>query len=145
VATRSRWRFRLRLNAEITFDGGFFGGFSLTTNNFADSGNQTYTGGLQNYSIYINKAFLGWNGYPGLTVIAGKQDNPFYTTDLFYDPSIYPQGLVERIDFDKLDGHCSVRQTIRSDLRAPSVQASVTEAAQGPGLLPKGQRPFPAR
>jgi hypothetical protein len=41
VATRSRWRFRLRLNAEIKFDGGFFGGFSLTTNNFADSGNQT--------------------------------------------------------------------------------------------------------
>ena len=104
VATRSRWRFRLRLNAEIKFDGGFFGGFSLTTNNFADSGNQTYTGGFQNYSIYINKAFLGWNGYPGLTVIAGKQDNPFYTTDLFYDPSIYPQGLVERIDFDKLFG-----------------------------------------
>ena len=112
VATRSRWRFRLRLNAEITFDGGFFGGFSLTTNNFADSGNQTYTGGFQNYSIYINKAFLGWNGYPGLTVIAGKQDNPFYTTDLFYDPSIYPQGLVERIDFDKLFGWNSAGEPV---------------------------------
>src|SRR5260221_7848490 len=66
VATRSRWRFRLRLNAEIKFDGGFFGGFRLTTNHFSDSGNQTYTGGFQNYSIYISKAFLGWNGYPGL-------------------------------------------------------------------------------
>jgi hypothetical protein len=114
VATRSRWRFRLRLNAEIKFDGGFFGGFSLTTNNFADSGNQTYTGGFQNYSIYINKAFLGWNGYPGLTVIAGKQDNPFYTTDLFYDPSIYPQGLVERIDFDKLFGWNSAGEPVIS-------------------------------
>jgi len=102
----------LRLNAEIKFDGGFFGGFSLTTNNFADSGNQTYTGGFQNYSIYINKAFLGWNGYPGLTVIAGKQDNPFYTTDLFYDPSIYPQGLVERIDFDKLFGWNSAGEPV---------------------------------
>ncbi|HEY4783091.1 MAG TPA: putative porin, partial [Chthoniobacterales bacterium] len=66
VAQRDRWRFRLRLNAEIKFDGGFFGGFSLTTNNFVDTGNQTYTGGFQNYGIYINKAFLGWNGYPGL-------------------------------------------------------------------------------
>ena len=26
---------------------------------------------------------------------------PFYTTDLIYDPSVDPQGLVERIDFDK--------------------------------------------
>src|SRR4030088_2243698 len=112
VAQRDRWRFRLRLNAEIKFDGGFFGGFSLTTNNFADTGNQTYTGGFQNYGIYISKAFLGWNGYPGLTIIAGKQDNPFYTTDLFYDPSIYPQGLVERIDFDKLFGWNSAGEPV---------------------------------
>ena len=60
VAQRSRWRFRLRLNAEIKFDAGFFAGFSLSTNNFSDSSqNQTYTGGFQNYSIYISKAFLG--------------------------------------------------------------------------------------
>jgi hypothetical protein len=112
VATRSRWRFRLRLNAELKFDGGFFAGFSLTTNNFVDSGNQTYTGGFQNYGIYINKAFLGWNGYPGVTIIAGKQDNPFYTTDLFYDPNVYPQGLVERIDFDKLFGWNSAGEPV---------------------------------
>ncbi len=52
----------------------------------------------------ISKAFLGWNGYPGVTLIAGKLDNPFYATDLFWDPNMYPQGLVERIDFDKLFG-----------------------------------------
>jgi hypothetical protein len=112
VAQRSRWRFRLRLNAEMKFDAGFFAGVSLTTNNFVDTGNQTYTGGFQNYGIYINKAFLGWNGYPGLTVIAGKQDNPFYTTDLFYDPNVYPQGLVERIDFDKLFGWNSAGEPV---------------------------------
>jgi putative porin len=112
VAQRSRWRFRLRLNAEMKFDNGFFGGFSLTTNNAADSGNQTFTGGFQNYSIFISKAFLGWNGYPGLAIIAGKQDNPFYTTDMFWDPDIYPQGLVERIDFDKLFGWNSAGEPV---------------------------------
>jgi hypothetical protein len=112
VATRSRWRFRLRLNAEIKFDGGFFGGFSLTTNNFADTNNQTYTGGFQNYGIYISKAFLGWNGYPGLTIIGGKQDNPFYATNLFWNPNIYPQGLVERIDFDQLFGWNSAGEPV---------------------------------
>jgi Putative porin len=104
IAQRSRWRFRLRLNAEAKFDFGFFGGFSLTTNNASDSGNQTYTGAYRNYNIYINKAFLGWGGVPGLKIIAGKQDNPFYGTDMFWDPDIYPNGLVERIDFHKLFG-----------------------------------------
>jgi hypothetical protein len=48
---------------------------------------------------------LGWNGYPGLTVIAGKQDLPFYATTLFWDQiKMFPQGLVERIDFDQLFG-----------------------------------------
>ena len=112
VAQRDRWRFRLRLNAEMKFDGGFFAGFSLTTNNFADTNNQTYTGGFQNYGIYISKAFLGWNGYPGLTIIAGKQDNPFYATNLFWNPNIYPQGLVERIDFDQLFGWNSAGEPV---------------------------------
>jgi hypothetical protein len=112
VAQRSRWRFRLRLNAEMKFDGGFFAGVSLSTNNFSDTQNQTYTGGFQNYGIYISKAFLGWNGYPGLAIIAGKQDNPFYATDLFWDPNIYPQGLVERIDFDQLFGWNSAGEPV---------------------------------
>ena len=105
VATRSRWRFKLFLNADIKFDAGFFGRFSLTTANFSDTNFQTYTGGFQNYNIYIREAFLGWNGYPGLTVIAGKQDLPFYATTLFWDQiKMFPQGLVERIDFDQLLG-----------------------------------------
>ena len=112
VAQRSRWRFRLRLNAEMKFDGGFFAGVSLGTNNFSDTQNQTFTGGFQNYGIYITKAFLGWNGYPGLAIIGGKQDLPFYATDLFWDPNMYPQGLVERIDFDKLFGWNSAGEPV---------------------------------
>ena len=45
---------------------------------------------------------MGWNPVPGLTFIAGKQPNPFYTTDLIYDPEVDPSGVVERIDFDKI-------------------------------------------
>lgn len=101
---RSRWRFRLRLFADYVLDNGFFGGFGLQTSAANDTGNQTFTDAYRNYSIFISKAFLGWNGYPGLTFIAGKQDLPFYETDLFYDPSLYPSGAVERIDFHKLFG-----------------------------------------
>jgi hypothetical protein len=45
---------------------------------------------------------MGWKPTPALTFIAGKQANPFYTTDLIYDPDIDPVGLVERVDFDKM-------------------------------------------
>jgi Putative porin len=122
VATRSRWRFKLFLNADVKFDAGFFGRFSLTTTNFSDTNFQTYTGGFQNYNIYIREAFLGWNGYPGLTVIAGKQDLPFYATTLFWDQiKMFPQGLVERIDFDQLFGWNSGGEPVsyRKDGKAP--------------------------
>jgi putative porin len=100
---RDRWRFRLRLNADFKLAGNFFGGVQLATsdNRTTDTKNATYTGGYDNYGIWISRAFLGWAPVPGLTFIAGKQANPFYTTDLVYDPEVDPQGLVERIDFDK--------------------------------------------
>jgi hypothetical protein len=100
---RDRWRFRLRLSADFKLEGNFFGGVQLGTsdNRASDTKNATYTGGYDNYNIYITRAFMGWNPMPGLTFIAGKQPNPFYTTDLIYDPEVDPTGLVERIDFDK--------------------------------------------
>jgi hypothetical protein len=100
---RDRWRFRLRLSADFKLAGNFFGGVQLATsdNRAADTKNATYTGGYDLYSIYISRAFMGWAPTPGLTFIAGKQANPYYTTDLIYDPEVDPQGLVERIDFHK--------------------------------------------
>jgi hypothetical protein len=103
VIPRDRWRFRLRLAADFKLKGNFFGGVMLSTsdNRASDTKNATYTGGYDLYSIYIARAFLGWAPTPGLTFVAGKQANPFYTTDLIYDPEVDPTGLVERIDFDK--------------------------------------------
>jgi hypothetical protein len=103
VIPRDRWRFRLRLALDFKLKGNFFGGVMLSTsdNRAADTKNATYTGGYDQYGIYIARAFMGWAPIPGLTFIAGKQANPFYTTDLIYDPDLDPQGLVERIDFDK--------------------------------------------
>ena len=101
---RDRWRFRLRLNIDFELAGNFFGGVQLTTsdNRNGDTGNATYTGGYDNYGIFISRAFMGWRPEPALTLIAGKQANPFYTTDLFWSPDDNPSGLLERIDFHKL-------------------------------------------
>src|SRR3984893_15363123 len=100
---RDRWRFRLRMTADFKLQGNFFGGVQLSTsdNRASDTGNATYTGGYDNYNIYISRAFMGWRPVPAVTLIAGKQANPFYTTDLFWGPDANPSGLVERIDFHK--------------------------------------------
>jgi len=104
---KERERIRLRLGADFTLNGGFFGGVGLQTAQASDSGNQTVddptdgSAGFGNYNIYISKAYFGWaNDY--LTVIGGKQANPFYTTDLVWDPDINPVGAVEKVDLIKL-------------------------------------------
>jgi len=100
---RTRYRLRLRVNADYKLADDFFAGFGLQTTQNNDSGNQTMGDGAvhQNYNVYINKAFIGWNGIPGVTVIGGKQVNPFYTTDLVWDADINPAGITERIEFNK--------------------------------------------
>lgn len=101
LSQRSRWRFRLRLNADVKFGDAFFGGFGLATGQAADSNMETFTSGFDNYNIFINKAFLGWKPTDWLTIIGGKEANPFYTTELVWDADINPQGFVEILDVGK--------------------------------------------
>ena len=128
---RDRWRFRLRLNADAVLQDNFFVGFQLATsdNRASDTKNATYTGGYDNYNIYITRAFMGWRPIPALTFVAGKQANPFYTTDLVYDPEIDPAGLVERIDFDKLF-NLSFGEPVENEGKAPVAPAP----APAPGV-----------
>lgn len=103
---RSRFRFRLRLDADVKLTDNFSAGVELQTNNVADSGNQTFTNGFGDYDIFISKAYLRYKN-DWLTLSGGKFDNPFYSTDLVWDPDINPNGAAERIDFHKLFGHSS--------------------------------------
>ena len=104
---RSRVRFRLRLDADFKLGPNWFGGVELSTSQASDSGNQTFGdagtsgGGFNKYSIYISRAFLGWQN-DWLTVKAGKIANPFYTTDMVWDPDISPDGISESIALHKL-------------------------------------------
>jgi len=108
---RDRWRFRLRLNADFTLKDNWFGGVQLQTSINSDSGNQTYDGGFRNYETYISRAFAGWNAADWLTLVVGKQVNPFYTTDLVWDPDINPSGLTETVRFHKLFS-CGEEETV---------------------------------
>lgn len=108
---RSRFRLRLRINGDYKVSDNFFAGFGLQTEQKADSGNQTMAGdgsgtagqgeGFENYNVYVSKAFVGWNLTDGVTLIAGKQVNPFYTTDMVWDADINPTGFTQRVDLGK--------------------------------------------
>ena len=102
VSQRSRFRYRLRLNADFRLTNNFFGGIQLETGQASDSANETVQPGYSDSSIFINRVFLGLNIADWGTVVIGKQKNPFYTTDLVWDPDISPYGLTEAISFDKL-------------------------------------------
>ena len=101
-AQRSRVRFRLRLDGEVKLGENFFGGFELQTNATSRSGNQTFENGFDDYGIYVSKAYLGWKPADWSTVTLGKVGNPFYTTDLVWDPDITPNGVFETLAFHKL-------------------------------------------
>lgn len=105
----NRFRFRLRLNLDAQLAGNFFVGVQLSTsdNRDAASQNATFTSGYDNYNIYLSRAFLGWRPTDGLTLVAGRQENPYYSSELFWGPDIAVNGVVERFDFHRLFGWTS--------------------------------------
>ncbi len=92
---RSRTRMRFRLNGDLTLQKGWSAGFALETAPSADSGNQTFENGADDYGIYLARAYVGYE-YGDFTFVGGKQKNIFYTTDLVWDSDINPQGLTEQ-------------------------------------------------
>lgn len=92
---RSRERFRFRLNGDAQLQRGWSAGFALETASAADSGNQTFQDGNNDYSLYLARAYVGWQVNPNLSLFGGKVRNPFYTSDLVWDGDINPQGLNE--------------------------------------------------
>ena len=91
----SRQRFRFRFNGDTILQKGWTAGFAFETGQASDSANQTFTGAADDYSLFIARAYIGWQVNPNLGFVIGKQKNPFYTTEMRWDADISPQGLYE--------------------------------------------------
>jgi len=99
----TRFRFRLRVGADFQLTDNWFGGVQLVTAKTPDTGSQSFDGAFPNYDIYISRAYVGWKSSDGaLTVVAGKQPNPLYATDMVWDPNINPDGFSEQVKLHKL-------------------------------------------
>ncbi|MBL9215750.1 MAG: putative porin [Opitutaceae bacterium] len=92
---RTRERFRFRFNGDFLMQKGWGAGFAFETAPAADSGNQTFENGNNDYSLYLARAYVSWRPSMNLLLTGGKQKNPFFTTDMIWDADINPQGATE--------------------------------------------------
>ncbi|HOM26690.1 MAG TPA: putative porin, partial [bacterium] len=84
---RARWGFKTKIseNTEI--------GLRLATGTGEQtSTNQTFGEAFSQKSFWLDRAYLKHN-FNDFGLIAGKIENPFYTTDIIWDSDINPEGL----------------------------------------------------
>ena len=102
---RQRSRLYARLGTEIMLGEGFNAGFCLGTGDSSTptSLNQTLGGSGGNfskYAIWLDRAFVSYDAGPGdgeeLTFLLGRFNNPFFSTDVQWDPDVGFDGMALR-------------------------------------------------
>ena len=110
---RERARLRARIGADIMLGDGFSSGFRLATgdSNSPVSTNQSLGssgGDFSKYSIWLDRAFLAYNLADNpdseLSILAGRFDNPFFSTEIMWDEDIGFDGLAARGKAELYDG-----------------------------------------
>lgn len=120
--TVDRYRYRVRVGADVSLTDNFVGGFELETNSAGDSANANFGNGFGKASANVGLAFLQWQPTDWLTLVGGKQRNPLYTTDLTWDPDINPEGGSEALNWTfPLEGGAPVASGDPKDLKAVEV------------------------
>lgn len=101
---RNRHRIRARFGAEMDLGDGFMFGARLASGSDINpvSTNQTLSGGFQKYQIWLDQAFLRWQGgtdRTGLKVSAGRMPLPFFRTSVnMWDDDLNFDGLAVQLD-----------------------------------------------
>jgi hypothetical protein len=92
---RNRFRVRARLGADLEVNDWLKGGLRLTTGTLTDpvSPNQTEEINKGKYTIGLDRAYLAASPLPWLSVKGGRFSNPFFHTDLVWDPDLAFDGV----------------------------------------------------
>jgi len=92
---RHRTRVRARLGANIKINDWLSGGIRMTTGKVDDSvsPNQTMESTDSKYSFALDRAFLKAQATDWLSVSGGRFENPFFSTDLVWDPDLAFDGV----------------------------------------------------
>jgi Putative porin len=107
---RERERYRIRLGLRGTLLEDWFFGIRLETSQNPRSTNVTFgddTSGSStavnngpfskvNDGINVGQAYIGYRGFPDITLVGGRMPNPLVTTRMLWDPDINPEGAAEQ-------------------------------------------------
>src|SRR4029453_10761186 len=97
-------RYRVRIGLRGTLLDDWFFGLRLETSTSPRSTNVTFgddsgvNGPFSKDSdrISVGQAYLGYKGFPDITLTAGRMPNPLVTTPLLWDDDINPEGLPQQ-------------------------------------------------
>ena len=100
---RERERYRLRIGLRGTLADDWFFGVRLETSTNPRSTNVTFGDDSNNGpfaknsdGINVGQVYLGYRGFPDITLTGGKMPNPLITTLMVWDADINPEGLSEQ-------------------------------------------------
>ncbi|MFM9913817.1 MAG: putative porin [Methylophilaceae bacterium] len=96
---RDRWRLRARLGANIKVNSWLTGGIKLTTGNTTDpiSPNQDFGNSSQKFSFALDRAYLKADPVSWGSIVGGRFANPFFSTDLLWDPDLAFDGVAATV------------------------------------------------
>jgi hypothetical protein len=113
---RDLMRLRARLGTEVDLGEGFTAGFRIATGNDNNpvSENQTLGGAnsgqggdFAKYALWLDRGFIRYEfGEPdqNVTLLAGRFDNPFFSTSMIWAPDLAFDGLAAKIRTEVTDG-----------------------------------------
>jgi len=100
---RERERYRLRIGLRGTLADDWFFGVRLETSTNPRSTNVTFGDdsnngpfAKNNDGTFVGQVYLGYRGFPDITLTGGKMPNPLITTLMVWDADINPEGLSEQ-------------------------------------------------
>ena len=96
---RNRLRLRARLGADLKVNDWLIGGLRMTTGLLGDpvSPNQTEGAAQGKYTLGLDRAYLKASPYDWLSLQGGRISNPFFNTDLVWDPDLAFDGVAASI------------------------------------------------
>ena len=97
-------RFRLLIGGNFKLTDGLSAGVELSTQSNSNQRYVTVGNGGSDYNLTLSKAFIGWNPSKELSVTAGRQSVPFYSTEMVWDNDVRLDGVTEKIDLGALLG-----------------------------------------
>ncbi|MBC7755458.1 MAG: putative porin, partial [Bdellovibrio sp.] len=92
---RNRFRLRAQLGVKAEINDWMSAGIRMTTGSLDDpiSPNQTQEAASGKYTIGLDRAFMSAKVRPWLTVTGGRFANPWFSTDLMWDPDLAFDGV----------------------------------------------------